>query len=173
MALRNLAKLDIEISYIAIKKEGTNINSKEKERIISRLFEEYFKDYFNGIKSSLKIKADSSFFCKAEQKKVYFLGIRYKSSSKIVKTKSGNKIIERLLEFKRVTAEEVRIIKQKFRVPVILTVEHTNSYNSNGIQAIDLITGAIHHFLNTKDETYFNIIKHKIVSGVISKPLIK
>ncbi len=172
-ALKKLAKLNIEITYMAFKKNNKPINLAEKERIMTKLFEEYFNDYFHGIKTYFKIKADSSFFSKPNDKKVYFQGIRYEFTPRFIKTERGKeKIIERMLEFKRITPDEYKIALKQHQNPVILTVEHINSHNCEGIQAIDLITGAIHHYLNTGDETFFQIIKHKIVKGGTFKTLL-
>ena len=48
------------------------------------------------------------------------------------------------------------------KIPTDLEIQHVNSELNNGIQAVDIVAGAIHKRYRDKDHRYYDIFKNRI-----------
>jgi hypothetical protein len=76
----------------------------------------------------------------------------------IVDKRSSKRLI--LQNFENYLQEKIKALNKK----ILLTITHTESYSSPGIQAVDFVAWAILRKYQWQDFEFYNIIKEKIVT---------
>lgn len=154
--LEDLSKINLNIRFIAIKKEGKNISESEKEKILFDLLNESFlnhgclpskiiadKDYF-------KNKKISSLVVKNYEEEVYYDGKSKKMSYEVTLIEEGQDVSD---------------------CNLIIPIKHENSKLKVELQVVDLISGAIFQEMENDDKTYTDILrKNTKLNGLIKKP---
>jgi len=154
--LENLSKLDLNIRFIAIKKEGKKISESEKEKILFDLLAESF---VNHQYLPSKIIADKDYF---KNKKISSLVVKNYEEIPYNEEKSKKMSYEVYL------TEEGQDLSD---CNLIIPIKHENSKLKVELQAVDLISGAIFQEVENDDKTYTNILrKYAKLNGIIKKP---
>lgn len=154
--LEDLSKLDLNIRFIAIKKEGKKISESEKEKILFDLLNESFVNH--GCLPS-KIIADKDYF---KNKKISSLVV--KDYEEIIYDEGKSK----RMSYEVYLAEEGQDLSN---CDLIIPIRHENSKLKVELQAVDLISGSIFQEIENDDKTYTNILrKNAKLNGIIKKP---
>ena len=152
--LENLSRLDLEVRFVAISKEGKIIPESEKPRILFNLLSESF---INHTKMPSKIIADKDYF---RNKKICYLAVKNYEEKKY-----GDGGLD--------TAFEVFLLddeKEKDNCDFVINIRHENSKNHPELQVADLISGAIFQELENGDKTYTDILRKNFkLNGTIKK----
>ncbi len=158
--LEELSKLKFDIMFRAFKKEGKNINPKEKERLLHDLL---IESLANKKPMPTKIVADKDYF---QNKKVACLAVR-DYIEEIYPDGKGSRTAYR---FDLVEEEEYS--KEREHFDLVISIKHENSKNNLGLQVADLISGAIFQEIEHDDKRYTEIIrKNAEIRGGTIKPL--
>jgi len=154
--LEELSKLDLNIRFVAIKKDGKKISESEKEKILFDLLNESFVNH-QGMPS--KIIADKDYF---KNKKISSLVV--KNYEEIIYEDGKSKKI----------SYEVYLVEDGqdlSNCDLIIPIRHENSKLKVELQVADLISGAIFQEIENEDKTYTDVIrKHTKLNGIIKKP---
>jgi len=154
--LEDLSKINLNIRFIAIKKQGKNISESEKEKILFDLLNESFvnhgclpskiiadKDYFKNNKIS-------SLVVKNYEETVYDGGKYKKMSYEVNLAEDGQDVTN---------------------CDLVIPIKHENSKLRVELQVADLISGAIFQEMENEDKTYTDILrKNTKLNGLIKKP---
>jgi hypothetical protein len=144
--------------FRAFKKDGKDIDAKEKNRLLHDLLTE---SLVNKKLLPKKIIADKDYF---QNKKIACLAVK----DYIEETYPENKGVRQSYQFDLIEEEEYN--KDRQNLDLAITIKHENSKNSVELQAADLICGAIFQELEHEDKTYTDIIrKHTEIRGGIIK----
>ena len=154
--LEDLSKINLNIRFIAIKKEGKKISESEKEKILFDLLNESFANH-RCLPS--KIIADKDYF---KNKKISSLVVKNYEEITYDEGKSKRMSYEVYL------AEEGQ---DPSNCDLVIPIKHENSKLKVELQVVDLMSGAIFQEMENKDKTYTDIIrKHNKLIGIIKKP---
>lgn len=153
--LEELSKLNLEIRFIAFKKDKKNIDPNEKETIIYDLLNE---SIINGLLLPRNIIADKDYF---KNKKIVCLAVKNYSEEKYP---DGAKSFSYRLNL----IDEDEYKKEEKNLDICINIKHENSKTNLGLQVADLISGAIFQEIEHGDSSYTNIIKKntKILGGI-------
>lgn len=154
--IEELAKLNFSIQYVAIYKEGININPTFKMQILYDLIGPIF-DYDKELPH--KIIVDKDYF---DNKKVAYLVVQDYEETNFGRTKGHT--------CKIYVADE-SIINESDKLNMLISIRHENSKNNTGLQVADLISGAIFQEMENGDNGYMNLVKqyNKKLCGRIIK----
>ena len=152
--LEDLSKLDIEVRFIAISKDGKNIPEQEKSQILFDLIAECL---VNNQKVPVKIIADKDYF---RNKKVCFLAVKNYE--------------EKLYEDgeSRISCEVFLLDNEQERdsCDFTISIRHENSKRHAELQATDLISGSIFQEFENNDKTYTDILRRNLkLKGIIKE----
>ena len=154
--LEDLSKLNLNIRFVAIKKEGKKINESEKEQILFDLLSESFVNH-QCLPS--KIIADKDYF---KNKKISSLVVKNYEEELYGDGKSKKFSYEVNL------AEEGQDLTNS---DLIIPIKHENSKLKLELQAVDLISGAIFQEIENDNKIYTDIIReNNKLNGVIKRP---
>lgn len=153
--LEEISKLDMEIRFIAISKDGKNIPESEKSQILFNLLAESF---MNQKKMPSKIIADKDYF---RNKKICFLAVKNYAEEFYQDDQSPRVSYEIFL-----LDDET----EKDSCDFVISIRHENSKNHPELQATDLISGAIFQEVENNDKTYTEILRKNLkLNGLIKK----
>jgi hypothetical protein len=154
--LEDLSKIELNIRFIAIKKEGKNISESEKEKILSDLLNDSFVHH-KCLPS--KIIADKDYF---KNKKISSLVV--KNYEEIVYDEGKSK----KMSYESYLAEDGQDLSS---CDLVIPIKHENSKLKVELQVVDLISGAIFQEIENEDKTYTEILRKNIkLQGTIKKP---
>ncbi len=154
--LEELSNVELEIRFIAIKKEGENISESEKEKI---LFDLLYESFINHKELPSKIIADKDYF---KNKRISSLVVKNYEEIEYDSGKSKKMSYEIFL------AEEGQDL---LNCDLIIPIKHENSKLKVELQVVDLISGAVFQEMENDDKTYTEILrKNAKLNGVIKKP---
>ncbi len=136
----------MDVYYVVFKKSGKGIDFRKKEAILEYLFGHILHEG-KGIPPK-KILADLNFLMKKGSKAYFML-----ENSLENRSRNGINLIKTLSE------NEFQQIKNR-SYDVVICIEHINSRNSEELQAVDLISGAIFQRYENDNEEY-----HDLLSG--------
>jgi hypothetical protein len=144
--LEELSKLDLQIRFIAIHKNGNIINPSEKSQIL-------LGEGFESEKCMPhKIVADKDYF---DNKKIAYLAVK---DYKEIDYSSGEK-----KNLDKIGECDLRV-----------SIKHENSRENIGLQAVDLISGAIFQEIEKKDKSYTDILQKNLdIKGALLTKLKK
>ena len=158
--LEELSKLKFDIMFRAFKKDGKNIHSKEKDRLLHDLL---IESLVNKKLLPTNIIADKDYF---QNKKVACLAVRDYTEE----IYPDGKVSSASYRFDLVEEEEYH--KEREHFDLVISIKHENSKNNIGLQVADLISGAIFQEIEHDDKTYTEIIRRNAeIRGGIIKPL--
>lgn len=153
--LEDLSKIELNIRFIAIKKEGKKISESEKEKILFDLLNESF---INHECLPSKIIADKDYF---KNKKISSLVVKNYEETIYDEGKSKKMSYEvNLAEDEQNTTN----------YDLVIPIKHENSKLKVELQVVDLISGAIFQEMENEDKTYTDILrKNTKLNGLIKK----
>ena len=160
--LNNLSKLDIGVKYIAIKKNGKNFNPSEKVNILPELIA---SSMTNDEDIPHKIIADKDYF---DNKKVaYFLLRNYKEEIMNGSKKDGVLKVKMKYELHLIGKYDLENFKDS---ELVVSINHENSRKNLGLQAVDLISGAIFCNFERDNSEYLDLLKSKLnIYGILKE----
>lgn len=154
--LEDLSKINLNIRFIAIKKEGKKIYEKEKEKILFDLLTESF---LNNKCLPSKIIADKDYF---KNKKISCLAVKNYEETVYEEGKSKK------MSYEVCITEEGENISD---CDLVIPIRHENSKLKTELQIVDLVSGAIFQEIENDDKTYTDILRKNIeLNGLIKKP---
>ncbi len=142
--IEELAKLKFSIQFVAIYKDGTNINPSVKVQILYDLIGQVFKLE----EMPYKIIADKDYF---DNKKIAYLVIQDYEELSYERDVKCHK-------YKFYLADE-SIVKDSDKVNMLISINHENSKNNLGLQVADLISGAIFKEMENNNKEYTDAIR--------------
>jgi len=153
--LENLSKVDFEVRFIAIEKNGKDIPESEKAQILFNLLAETF---VNNKCMPSKIIADKDYF---RNKKICFLAVK-NYEEEIYKDGKGPK-----------ASYEVFLlddIEKRDSCDWVLKIKHENSKAHPELQAVDLVSGALFQEFENGNKMYTDILRKNLeMKGLIKK----
>jgi len=152
--LGELSKLDLNVKYIVIKKNGLNFNPSEKANILPELVVSSIK---NNQDIPHKIVADRDYF--DDKKIAYFLLRNYEE--KIINGEEKSKIKKVAMKWDMHLIEKYDL-KDFEDNDLVVSINHENSRQNLGLQAVDLICGAIACNFEKEDSDYLNLLKSNL-----------
>lgn len=159
--LEELAKLKLEIMFRAFKKEGKTIHPLEKNRLLHDLL---LESSANRTQLPKKIIVDKDYF---QNKKIACLAVW----GYVEETYPDGKGTNMAYQFGLIDEEEYN--KDPSHFDLVISIKHENSKNNLGLQAADLVCGAIFQEIEHGDTTYTDLIKkYTSIRGGIIKPVI-